>query len=344
MHRRYWTLFGVTIITIGILWFTSPTFLALEPIPITITHAEKKDIYDSVIARGNIEEGDSQEIYLSSSAKIDQVCVSVGDSVENGQVLFEVSPAENPLAAGGNLSALLPELGDIHPEEIISVFSEYGIDAQDILSQQVPAVSSEPQEPEVRSPIAGIVTSINAKKDALLSNYQAIATVSDFSKLLVRVQIPEMYISRIQVGQSVDITGEAMEGRTYLGTVEKIYPVAKQKASLTGSGETVVDTMIRIINPDELLKPGYSVSAKIYTQKKSGALTIPYDCVWQDDQNRELVFVEQDGQVYKKRIQTGLELEKEIEVVRGLEKDDAVVLSPPKELKNGTKVKAGVGS
>jgi len=335
MKRRGIILVGITVLIICGMWRYSPLFKMSQPIDITAVIPEKKDIYDSVISRGNIEEGDSTEIYIATTAKIDAIHAEIGDYVKGGDILFEASESD---VKDINVFKDVPEIPGIDPDMLKSFIKEYNIDPEKYLSQINTVRDSGAEfESEIASPISGVITQINVEKDDIVSGYHPIAVVSDFSKLYVRVQIPEIYIDRVKVGHDVDITGDAFS-KTYRGKVEKIYPKAIKKTSLTGTGETVIDTIISITYPDIGLKPGYSVSAKIYTKKKVDAITIPYDCIMQDDMNREFVFVIKDDIIYKKRIATGLELDDEVEIVYGLDSDETLVFAPTQNLRNGQKV------
>lgn len=333
---------AVTVLIISVMWFSSPAFNAADPISVTVTTPEIKDIYDSVISKGSIEDGNAREIRVAASSEVRDVFVEVGDTVEAGQALFEIEPATEAI---GDLSSVIPALSGMDYERVKLLMEEYGINPEEYLSE-IPAfnpTSSKPAgESRITSPISGVITQLNAKENSIISGFRAAAVVSDLSKLYVRVQIPELYIDRIKKGQEVDITGDAFS-RTYRGKVEKIHPIATKKSSLTGSGETVVDTLVSISNPDGGLKPGYSVNAKIYTQKKASAVTIPYTCILQDEENSESVFVIKNGIARKVKIRTGLELDDEIEVTRGLDGSEKIVLSPPPQLVNGGNVKEARG-
>ncbi len=338
MKNKSFFAIATTVLIIFVMWFSSPSFNSKPPISVSAVNPEIKDIYDSVISKGSVEDGDAREIRVVASSHVKDVYIEVGDSVEAGQVLFDViQPSRQSIA---DISALIPEVSESEYEAIELLMKQYGIDPEEYLGQILPAFNASQQQTQsaITSPISGVVTKLDAKENSTISSYRAAAVISDLSKLYVRVQIPELYINRIKKGQDVDITGDAF-AKTYRGKVEKIYPTATKKSSLTGSGETVVDTLISITNPDGGLKPGYSVNAKIYTQKKKSAVTVPYNCILQDDKNNESLFVIKNGVVYKKNITTGLELDNEIEVTHGLSGREKIVLSPTVQLKHGDKIK-----
>ena len=81
---------------------------------------------------------------------------------------------------------------------------------------------------------------------------------SDLSRLQVKISVDENDISDINIGQSVKITGSGFKDKEYHGTVQKIYPSARQQQSGTNT-ETVVDAIVSIDDADEYIKPGFNI-------------------------------------------------------------------------------------
>ena len=95
-------------------------------------------------------------------------------------------------------------------------------------------------------------------------------------------------------------------------------PYATQVQSLTSAPETRVEVLLSVTNADERLKPGYTANVKIYTDHKDEALLVPYEAVWQDEDNRENVYVIENGRAVQHMVRTGYELENLLEVTEGL--------------------------
>lgn len=345
--KRGITCIVLTIAIIGVMWLRSPLYQYQNRPTVRTVIAETKNIYDSVLARGSVEDGLSRKIRLDSAAQIDAVHVNIGDYVTAGETLFDVSPAKQSFPGAESVLSLIPELSAGNDEALavlseISSYEDYG----DILSQLYTPPSTQAAAeftPEVSAPISGVITELSVKEGDIASSQNVLATVSDFSALQIRVSVPELYIGKIRVGQSAEITGEAFSGKKYLGKVAKISPTAKQKNSLTGNGETTVDVLLSVDTKENLLRPGYSVSAKIYTDSRKDAVVVPYACVWQDEGEKEFVYVEDGGVIYKRAIRTGFELDDEVEIQSGVKRGEHVVLDPPESLTHGMQVRTQEG-
>ncbi|MEG2378344.1 MAG: efflux RND transporter periplasmic adaptor subunit, partial [Clostridia bacterium] len=204
---------------------------------------------------------------------------------------------------------------------------------------EVPRSEEIAMEPQIISPISGVITDVKVKESDITAKSASIATISDFNTLLVRVSIPEMYIERIKVGQKAEITGQAFKGEKISGTVKEIHPTAKQKSGITGGGETVVDAVIKIDSPNPKLRPGYSVSARICTDMHKDAAVLPYECINEDEKGANSVFIIKDGIAIERPVVTGFELDHELEIKLGLAGKERVIINPPQSLKSGNEVK-----
>lgn len=121
----------------------------------------------------------------------------------------------------------------------------------------------------ITSPIDGTIIDKNYNAGETTEANQTLCTIYDLSYLTMILSVDELDIANIAVGQTVSITADAVEDRTYTGTVTKV----SVAGSSTGSATTYPVT-IRIDETDGLL-PGMSVDATIELDSASDVLTIP---------------------------------------------------------------------
>ena len=128
----------------------------------------------------------------------------------------------------------------------------------------------------ITSPISGTVIEKNYKAGDTLdstSTGEYLAVIYDMSYLQFDMQVDEMYIGRIQVGQSVTITADALTGQTFTGTVSKVNINGTTSGGVTSYPVTVV-----IDQPGDLL-PGMNITADILVDQVDGALVVPVGAV-----------------------------------------------------------------
>lgn len=139
----------------------------------------------------------------------------------------------------------------------------------------------------------------------------------------VQVYVPEQDVSRVSVGQTAEITGNAFPDTVYCGEVEKIADIAS-KIQSGNTLKTAVEVTVKINEPDDTLKHGYTSSVKLLTAEPSVMTVVPYEAVNQDE-NGEFLYVLNDGRAYKKYVETGREMSAGVELKTALSDSDRVI-------------------
>ena len=257
MMWRSITVFLVSLLAIGFMWFQSPRYKDLQCISVGTTAAIRNTINSSIICKGKIEDAGQNEVYPKSPVRVTSMNVEVGDTVKAGQTLFivETVPESYVLPSDSNLEDMLD--GELTEEAVTSVFN-YILNGS---SKTSTATYFEPVEETeyyaITSPISGVITELSAQENAVLSPSVSCVTLSDPQKLRIQASVSESYVQDIEVGMLCQITGDAFRDMVYTGQVTKIMPYARQTSSLTGTSETVVDVLIDIDSPDSHLMPAF---------------------------------------------------------------------------------------
>lgn len=186
----------------------------------------------------------------------------------------------------------------------------------------------------VTAPVTGTVVDKSKKAGETVSSAggnQTLCTIYDLTYLEMTIDIDELDISKVAVGQSVAISTDAVEGRSYRGVVTKVSVVGT-----TSMGITSYPATIRIDETDGLL-PGMNVDAQIVLSQAADVLTVPASAVSRGSR----VLVTQDspsaanaigddnaadapeGYVYV-RVETGDSDDSYVEITSGLTEGDTV--------------------
>ena len=341
MRKTIWAV-ALTFAVVAVMMGIKPVFNKEEILEVDTAVVEVSSVYNSVIASGRVEEAARTEVTLPYSARVSSLYVKIGDTVSAGQALLKVTGITQSDFSEQERMQSLRRMLEKDQSLSAAAFSEEAIvegviAAAGSVLLPVPEGTAPETEETVYSPADGIVMALPEPTDAVAAG-ASIAAVSDMHRLNIRASVPEAYASQISEQMSADITGSGFDDVMYRGIVTSIMPYATQVQSLTSAPETRVEVLLRVTNADERLKPGYTVSAKIYTDHKEDALLVPYEAVWQDDNNRENVFVMENGRAIQHMVRTGYELENQLEVTEGLQAGDIVILNPPKELSHGQRV------
>ncbi len=311
------------------MWYISPARKQMLRPAVTVTKVESSDIVLSVYFKGTICDDNMRELYLAEPARITGVYAQIGDYVKAGDLIMTAYAEENALSS-------IPGIGS----DAVSVFQELYNTAKN--TSEAVYCYAENGEIFIRSPIDGVISDLPVQSGTSQTAGTLCASVSNPDNLKVRASVPEIYIQDIQAGMNCEITGEAFRDKNYTGMVELIMPYATTAQTLNGTGDTVVEVLIGIDNPDDSLRVGYNARVEIYTQRHNDAVTVPYEAVEQDSDNQEYVYIYSDGCVEKRLIETGAELESAVEVTAGLSEGEFVIIDVDQDLTDGELVKAAL--
>ncbi len=178
----------------------------------------------------------------------------------------------------------------------------------------------------IEAPFDGVVTLAYPKAGDEIETGTAAFRMDDLSRLFVNVDISEVDINRVKVGQRADLTFDAINGITYSGEVTEVAAVGYD----SGSGVDFTVTL-EITDADKQVKPGMTAAVNIIVSEVTDVLTVPNRAVRLKD-NHRIVYVLRDGKLQEIEIEIGSASDTNVEVVSGdLKEGDQIVLNPPFE-------------
>ncbi len=297
MKKYLWLVLGTGLAVAAI--FGIKALTTEEKIPVTLVTVEPQTVQQTVKCTGKVEVSESQAVYVEIPCVAKEVYVKEGQAVKQGDPLFSVD-AEATRQALSQLAGSLPD----------------GV--TDIADTQVTA------------PVSGVVASIGVQAGEILDHTQPCATIASGEGMQIAVAIRERYLPRVQIGQKVIVTGVAFSKEEYLGTLTSIATSAHQEYIGTVS-ETVVDAVISLDEgmADTSLRTGLNAEAAIVTQIDENVLLIPYDCITQNDEGEECVYVYQgNGIAEQQPIEVAAEYADGVLVVSGISAGERLVQDP----------------
>jgi multidrug efflux pump subunit AcrA (membrane-fusion protein) len=173
-------------------------------------------------------------------------------------------------------------------------------------------------ETSIRSPINGLVASKNMEAGEMVKDDSIIATLVDISKVFIAMNVNERDIKRIQPGQHVIFTVDALGDTPFKGRIDRITPVLDVKTR-TIEVKAVVD------NPGNRLLPGMFARARIVVGSAAERLVIPLTSLIKKDGNKGEVYLVKKDILFKQSVELGNEYKSGIEIVKGLHQGDIIV-------------------
>jgi len=195
----------------------------------------------------------------------------------------------------------------------------------------------EDYQPEILSPIDGTVTVVSVSKGEMASTEKSLMEISNVDDYVVKVDVNERNAAKVDLGQEVEITGAVLEKNSVFGKVTKIGNIAEQKQTSNGT-ERIVPVEITVTPSEEskVLKPGFSLEAKITTEVKENIVVVPILATLKDlDGSTYVYVVKADNTLEKRSVEQGLYADMNVEVT-GLEEGEVIVSQPTPDMTEGT--------
>lgn len=198
----------------------------------------------------------SVEISGNKSLEIENLLIHEGSYVEKNSELFQVTAKT--------------------AEEYLKEFKDAVESADDSLENAENKLSNTQDSVDdytITAPISGTVITKNAKVGDKISKSSSgtttMAVIYDLSTMTLEMSVDELDVSSIKVGQSVEITADAVEGETFTGTVTNVSLQSSYSNGVTNYPVTVT------LDDTGSLLPGMNVDAKIILDSSENALVIP---------------------------------------------------------------------
>jgi HlyD family secretion protein len=176
----------------------------------------------------------------------------------------------------------------------------------------------------ITAPFAGTLTMIDVKEGDSVTPGTPAFRLDDLSKLLVDVELSEVDINRVKLGQPVTLNFDAILDRDYTGEVTEIGQVGN-----SAQGVVNFPVVVELKDHDEAIKPGMTAAVNILVEQIENALQVPNRAVRVIDGQR-VVYIMKNGQPTPVAIQLGASSDLYSEVTEGeINPGDEVVLNPP---------------
>jgi HlyD family secretion protein len=178
----------------------------------------------------------------------------------------------------------------------------------------------------VRAAFEGIVYSLPVKQGTFIQAGELLLQEADLSRVLVRAFVDEPDVGRLQNGQKVEVTWDAVQGRLWSGAVESVPSTVKLRGN-----RNVGETTCLIDNKDLRLLPNINVGVTIVVAEHNNVLTLQRDALRMDD-SKPYVFRIINNHLKRQEIQFSLQNLTRVEITSGLSEGDTVAL-PAEEAK-----------
>lgn len=172
---------------------------------------------------------------------------------------------------------------------------------------------------KVKAEIDGVISACDITEGSTVSTQIAAMKIANMDKVKLSFNISDDIINRVSAGSKAYITISSASDTLYEGTVTNISPVADSQTMM-------YPVEIYIDNPDYHIKPGMFASIKLVLSNKENTILVPLNAVIEENNEKFVYTVDKNNIAHKTIVETGIKNDTSIEIVKGVEAGDQVVV------------------
>jgi membrane fusion protein, multidrug efflux system len=187
------------------------------------------------------------------------------------------------------------------------------------------------QDHLIRAPFSGNVGLRRVSVGTLVTPGTVITTLDDVSTVLLDFDVPETFIAAVRAGQRLTARSAAFPGRAFTGEVltldSRVDPVTR-----------AVSVRARLPNEGGVLRPGMFMTVRVL-REEAPLLLVPEQALV-PSQQRQLLFIVEDGVAREREVRTGRRAPGRVEIVDGLDEGETFIVEGTQRVRDGTRVQA----
>ena len=274
---------------------------------------------------------------LEVDGQIAKVEFKNGQDVKAGKVLFQLddSVAKAQFAAA-EAKLRLSQENFIRNKKLLQndALSQQALDQakEELAENKAKADEKELLVRKMRliAPFPGTIGSSTVSKGQYVSVGQTLVTLVNTNSLKVIYHVPEVYLSQLKLGQTVEITSDALPGEKFSGTVNYISPSIDVATRM-------VEVHATVPNDAQQLAPGMFVKVEQELSERQNALVVPAEALVATISGSK-VYVAANDHAVETPVTVGVRWGDTVEITKGLKLNDRVVIAGQQKLHDGSPI------
>jgi membrane fusion protein (multidrug efflux system) len=186
------------------------------------------------------------------------------------------------------------------------------------------------QKATIKAPLAGVVGLRSVSAGAYVTPGERIVELADIDPVKVDFRVQELALTELRRGQPIRVSVDALPGRSFEGEIDAIDPIV----DVAGRA---IRLRARIPNPRRELSPGLFARVQIVLERRENALLVPEAAVFAEG-NKRFVYRVVDGRARLTGVELGQRRPGQVEVRKGLGRDDVVITAGHQQVRDGSRV------
>jgi membrane fusion protein, macrolide-specific efflux system len=332
-----------------------------------IVPVKRGDLQIEVIETGKVQPRESVEVKSKVAGQVERVYVDEGAHVKRGQLLLKLDPtdyqrdvarcdadvaqAENALEfAQLNLDRRKRglETRGVAQADVDFAVNEVKSKTVAVKTAEVALAAARDRlrYTEISSPLDGTIIVKGIKPGEVVTpGVQAtfegkpLLTVADLSVLIVKADLNQIDVAKVQLGQKVTLTLDALPGKSYEAKITKVAPAS---STPKGKDVDVFPVEATLAKADGSIKPGMTADVRIHIETKPAVMSLPIEAVVKEAGKSYVTKIGKtaDGKqkTDKVEVKVGARNDREIEIASGIAEGDKVLIKPGSSAENEYKM------
>ena len=318
---------------------------AAGPPPVTVeaTKVVTAPMPQTITAVGSLRSDESITLRPESAGRISEITFQEGQRVVKGAPLVKLDaaiPQAEVSQAKANLTLAKSKFDravDLAQRSFIS--GQAKDEAENnfkVAEAALQLALAKLAKTDIRAPFSGIIGLRSVSVGDYVKEGADLVNIEAIDPLKVDFRVPERYLRQVQVGQSLQVTLDALPDKSYDGKVVAVNPLID-----TAGRSVVIRAQVR--NQHTALRPGMFARVRLITRDQSDAMVLPEQALVPQG-TEQYVFKVVSGKVIRVKIETGQRRDGKVEVLTGLAAGDMVVTAGQLKIRDGVAVRvAGDG-
>ncbi len=311
----------------------TPAFPA-EPVTpvVSVATAVRQQVPQDAVYSSTVQANVVNNIAPQSGGRIQKLNVEVGDFVSAGQILAEMDRVQLDQAAL-RLKNDETELARVKQLQAEGGVSQSDYEALELAFNVSKSSYENLQENTIlRAPVGGVISARNYDRGDMYTMGQPIYTVQQITPVKLLVAVSETDYTRVKRGDKVSLTVDALPGKTFTGSIIRLYPTM-DAATHTFNAE------VRVANTNRELRPGMYARVTVDFGAHDSIVVPDAAVIKQQGSGQRVVYVlEPDNTVSIRMVTPGRHFGTSYEILSGLEEGTQVLTGGHTNLKSGDKV------
>lgn len=277
----------------------------------TVT-VQRGNLQQTVDAIGKLQFHRFADVHVQVAGQIKDVLLTVGDAVQEGKLVMEISPAVRANQLESNLAQMARLRAELADQQAQTEFADLQFKRQTQLKAQnaardesvessrmnlssararVDAINAQIQQLEatlkfdeessrhtqVLAPLSGTVVALNARPGQTVSIGQAgapLMRIADLSQMTVQARVAEVDVTRLKRGMTANFQTPGYPGRTWSGKLRQVIPVPADGTGEQGK-QTFYNVLFEVDNPEQELMSGMSTQVQFVVAQAKDVLLLP---------------------------------------------------------------------